>query len=260
MKNIFAFLDRHSDLQSVCDHASWVANRLHAPLELIHLQADETEPLENDPDNDTSIATFPPGISLEQALARVQAAGVKQASILRYLDDWHEQIVEKELSTRFYVASHHELGHSYDTPSTLRPNLDLAIRTLHRPLLVAKSSFKAPHTFIVAIDGSQACRLAIRKLADSPLLAGLSCTVVTVDQEQKDLDWVAERFDDAGFRVDTHILSGEPVETLTDFAARINADLLAVGAYGHSGIQPATVGSTAQALMQESKIPVLIMR
>lgn len=51
-----------------------------------------------------------------------------------------------------------------------------------------------------------------------------------------------------------------PDEVITAAVDRENADLLVMGAYGHSRIRQMIVGSTTTEMIQQTKRPVLLFR
>ncbi|WP_300600988.1 universal stress protein, partial [uncultured Nocardioides sp.] len=63
-----------------------------------------------------------------------------------------------------------------------------------------------------------------------------------------------------GFAVDTAVVPGEPERALARYVGMQNADLLVMGAYGHSRIRHLIVGSTTTTMLRTSAVPVLILR
>jgi nucleotide-binding universal stress UspA family protein len=60
--------------------------------------------------------------------------------------------------------------------------------------------------------------------------------------------------------LDTHILAGHPVRDIVRLAADIKADLLVIGAIGHSAIYERMVGSRADRIIQLAQCPVLVVK
>ena len=58
---------------------------------------------------------------------------------------------------------------------------------------------------------------------------------------------------------DCHIESGRPNEVILKVAKEINADLIVMGTRTHSSIGKMLMGSTAQKVLQESDIPVMVV-
>lgn len=58
----------------------------------------------------------------------------------------------------------------------------------------------------------------------------------------------------------THVFAGHPVQKIIDLAEAIAADLLVIGARGHSALYERMVGSRADRLMQLAQCPVLVVK
>jgi nucleotide-binding universal stress UspA family protein len=58
----------------------------------------------------------------------------------------------------------------------------------------------------------------------------------------------------------THVLAGHPVRDIIDLARDLNADLLVVGASGHSAIYDRMIGSRAARLVHMAPCPVLVVK
>ncbi len=63
-----------------------------------------------------------------------------------------------------------------------------------------------------------------------------------------------------GVRLQTHVLAGHPVRTIVEFASKLAADLLVIGATGHSALYERTIGSRADRIIQLAPCPVLVVK
>ena len=61
-------------------------------------------------------------------------------------------------------------------------------------------------------------------------------------------------------KLHTHVVAGHPVSDIVKLASDLNADLLVIGARGHSALYERMVGSRADRIMQLARCPVLIMK
>lgn len=57
-----------------------------------------------------------------------------------------------------------------------------------------------------------------------------------------------------------YVTAGMPVEAIITQSKEDDFDLIVMGTHGHSCLFRALIGSTAQKMVQESKIPVLVVR
>jgi nucleotide-binding universal stress UspA family protein len=58
----------------------------------------------------------------------------------------------------------------------------------------------------------------------------------------------------------THVVAGHPVRDIVDMARDIKADLLVVGASGHSALYDRMIGSRADRIVHLAPCPVLVVR
>lgn len=58
----------------------------------------------------------------------------------------------------------------------------------------------------------------------------------------------------------TVILDGQPVQSILDYTASGNFDLIIMGSHGRSGIQRALLGSVAEGVLRHATLPVMIVR
>jgi len=61
-------------------------------------------------------------------------------------------------------------------------------------------------------------------------------------------------------KLQVHGLSGHPVRVIADLADEIGADLLVIGATGHSAFYERMVGSRADRIVQLAACPVLVVK
>jgi nucleotide-binding universal stress UspA family protein len=57
-----------------------------------------------------------------------------------------------------------------------------------------------------------------------------------------------------------HVLAGHPVRTIIDLANEVRADLLVIGATGHSQLYERMIGSRADRLVHLASCPVLVVK
>jgi nucleotide-binding universal stress UspA family protein len=64
----------------------------------------------------------------------------------------------------------------------------------------------------------------------------------------------------AGLGLQVHILSGHPVRMIVDLAGSLGADLMVIGATGHSALYERLLGSRADRIVQLAPCPVLVVK
>lgn len=66
--------------------------------------------------------------------------------------------------------------------------------------------------------------------------------------------------EECGVHLHTHVVAGHPVRDIVELAKELKADLLVIGATGHSAIYERMIGSRADRLVQLAPCPVLIVK
>ena len=136
--------------------------------------------------------------------------------------------------------------------------------------------------FVVGTDGSRAAEAAVEKVIE--LVRGSGVTVhlvcaypgratlerlgLSARQEPVDMRGVAAdvlgraelRFREAGFAVEKHAREGDPAHVIIDVAGEKDADLIAVGARGSTGMRRFMLGSVASKLAHHAPSSLLIVR
>lgn len=60
--------------------------------------------------------------------------------------------------------------------------------------------------------------------------------------------------------IHTHLLAGHPVRRVVELAGELGADLLVIGATGHSALYERMIGSRADRIIQLAPCPVLVVK
>ena len=135
---------------------------------------------------------------------------------------------------------------------------------------------------VVGTDGSAGAEAAVQKVIE--LARGSGATVhlvcaypgksalerigMTARQEPVDLRGVAadllardeRRLDEAGIEVEKYVREGDPAHTILDVADEKDADLIAIGAHGNTGLRRFMLGSVASKLAHHAPTSLLIVR
>jgi len=64
----------------------------------------------------------------------------------------------------------------------------------------------------------------------------------------------------SGLDFHVHLLSGHPVRIIVDLVPQVGADLLVIGATGHSALYERMIGSRADRIVQMAACPVLVVK
>lgn len=80
------------------------------------------------------------------------------------------------------------------------------------------------------------------------------------DEAGKYLDNLAESLREQGIEVSTEIIQGDPGASIIAFANEIDIGLIAIATHGRSGLGRAILGSVADYVTRNSRLPVLLIR
>lgn len=142
--------------------------------------------------------------------------------------------------------------------------LDSVSRQAPKPILIVSRTFRPIHRILAAYDGSATANRALSLAAYFASKLEQSVTVVTIASRQQEaahaLDEAAQYLENCGIPCDGVFVPGVPEQKICDYAHENNFDLIVMGAYGHSRIREAILGSTTQSVMRKAQIPVLLAK
>jgi len=269
---------------SIYDHTAWAAQRLDAAVHVLHILephrevaamadlsgaigVDAQEKLTNE-----LVALEESKARLAQTHARAILAGAKQhltsAGVTHVaVEATHGELIDSierfETGADLIVVG--KRGEHADFAKLhLGGNLERVIRSAHHPVLVASRAFVPIERFLLAYDGSPSVLKAVDFVLHSPLLKGLHCHILRAgkidDKAHYYLEETAGKLRAAGFQVTSQASAG-PAETIIAGAVKEqHANLLVMGAYGHSRIREFILGSTTTTMVRTCLVPVLMFR
>lgn len=136
------------------------------------------------------------------------------------------------------------------------------VRRAECPVLVTGRPEATIERVVVAYDGSPHAKQALHLAADLGESWGGKYAVVTVSGEH-----AQERLQEARSYIEAHSMEveyvareGDPREVILEFCEERDADLLVMGAYGHSKVREMLLGSTTAHLINHARCPVLLTR
>ncbi len=284
MNKVVACIDDSARAAVVCDFGIWAAQLLDVKLELLHVldrhperasvsdysgalgmgaQESLLEQLSSLDEARSKLAHEQGRQILQGARQRAEKAGVTNVDTLQRHGSLAETLLDLEAETRLVVMGQHQEA-AGSSRWYLDQNAERVVRSLHRPVLVVNGEYKVPDRFVIAFDGSQTGRKMVQMVAASPLLKGLDCHLISVAEAsvtvEEGLTWARETLESEGFGVTTVIRQGEAESVIRDYVVESAANLLIMGAYGHSRIRHLIMGSSTTTLLRTSPVPVLILR
>lgn len=283
-KLVLAGIDGSLLTPAVCGYAAWIAQKVSAPLKLLHTidHHPETAPKADLSGNIgidsrdhlleeiTALEQQRSKLRLEQgkrllqtAKEQVSAAGVKEPMISLRHGGLIETLIELENDIRVLVLGVRGKIHENQTDK-IGAKLEAIIRSLHKPILVVNGRFKAPERIMIAYDGSEAAEKALDMVANSPLYQGLSCHLVCVSKDDgkgKLLARAAHKLELIdGIEVIAQKLMGKPDHVLCGYQADHGIDMTVMGAFGQHRIHEWLLGSFTVKMLTQTKNPLLLLR
>ena len=284
MTKLIALIDGSLYAQSVCDHAAWAASRGPMAVELVHVLGRRSiasapvnlsgsiglgartallsELAELDEQN-AKLAHKRGRLLLDEARASLIKAGVTDVMARLRNDDIVETVQAFEGEAELIVIG--KRGEAADFAKLhLGSNLERVVRASHRPVLVASRAFKPIERVLIAFDGGPSALKAVAFIAASPLYAGLACHLLCIghdDAATRDrIETATAVLYASGHATTAEHRQGLADEIITRTVENWRADLLVMGAYGHSRIRNLIIGSTTTQMIRACKIPVMLFR
>ena len=282
---VLACIDGSSLTEAVCDYAAWIAQRVDAPLKLLHMidhhhEAAALSDLSGNIGLDTQEHLLEELTAVEQqygklrlhqgkqllqaAKERVIRRGIVEPITNQRHGSLVESLIEIEDSLRVLVIGLRGKVHE-NQPDKLGAKLESIIRSLHKPVLVVNDAFKAPQRIMIAYDGSKAADKAVEMVATSPLYKGLTCHLVCVGKDESAmkqlLETAASKLTKAGgIEVITQLLPGKPDQALCEYQDKHTIDMTVMGAFSHTRIHDLLLGSFTAKMLLNTHKPLLLLR
>ena len=136
------------------------------------------------------------------------------------------------------------------------------VRGAASPVLVTESDVPGKNHYVVAYDGSDHAKEALRLAANVSGQWGAALSVLRVGRLDDDTHTQEARayLEAHDLKVDYVQRDGDPSEIIVEYACETQADLLIMGAYGHTKVRELVVGSTTSYAMNHSPCPLLLTR
>lgn len=274
---IVVFIDSRSDATTILEFAGLLAEENGARLISVFVQPSPTV---------TPLQTFARGPGIQEVLENLQSElerieGRQRARFddivrrhgiarpeWRSMSRWSLELAVQAYYADLVVIARPDSAGQVPTPSGLAESLVLSSG---RPIILFPPSYTASRVRRILV-GWNATREAVRAVVDAlPLLARAEAVeVLIVDHERqrqrhgrKPGAEIARRLSALGAQVEVQRLSsgGQEVgDLLLAQASAFRADLLVMGAYGHSTLHERLFGGVTRTVLYEAGLPVLMSR
>lgn len=199
--------------------------------------------------------------ALEAFTAACDEAGVTQHTAEQVTGIITRSILEKsELMDLIVMGRGGE--HSEWLDGLVGSTTQAVIRRATRPVLLTSTDTPGRQRFVVAYDGSAHAKRALQTAAGIGADWSAPFHVLVVGKEHTE-----ELLGEARSYLAAHSLEvsyvardGDPSEVIVQYAEECEADLLIMGAYGHTKVRELVVGSTTAYAINHAPCPLLLTR
>jgi len=187
---------------------------------------------------------------------RCQAAGITAATYAAEGDPARELCAHAQRVDLLVVGKKDESGQS---PLTSHATLQAILHHAPRPVLCIPVGAKPRLPIMITYDGSLPAARAVHSFVHSGLQADrpvhlLCCGERAAEIAEPCLDYLAAH----GIQAEQHLTTGTPAEQILQFADRLQAGLLVMGAYGQTRFHELFFGSTTATVLQRTGVPLYL--
>lgn len=171
------------------------------------------------------------------------------------------QICERAKSVDLLVIGHRGVNERFST-GLLGSTTESVARKSPRQMLVSPVRFREVTHALLAYDGSDRASRAMRAAADFAATLNIPLTVITVARDltlgERTLNQARSYLEPYAIKTDFKLVPGHAHEGIIGSIKEFDADLLFIGAYGHSRIIEMVLGSNTEYVLRNSPCPVFM--
>ena len=173
------------------------------------------------------------------------------------------QICDRARSADLVMIGHRGVNERFST-GLLGSTAESVARKCPRPLFISPMKFREVKRPVLAYDGSERASRAMRAAAEFASGINAPLEVITVARDPKlgerTLAEARSYFENYTPKAEFKLLQGHANEEIVKFLKQRDADMLFIGAYGHSRIIEMVLGSTTEYVLRNAPCPVFLSR
>lgn len=173
------------------------------------------------------------------------------------------QICDRARSADLVVIGHRGVNERFST-GLLGATAESVARKCPRPLFVSPQHFEEIQRPVLAYDGSDRASRAMRFAAEIAETLHVPLAVITVARDlalgERTLEVARRYLEPHAIRAEFKLIKNHAHEGIIGFLKEHNADLLFIGAYGHSRIIEMVLGSNTEYVMRNAPCPIFLSR
>ncbi len=283
-QSVFACVDGSKYSEAVCDYALHIAKELDLTLILLNI-------IEHS--NTSSITNLSGSIALgerddllhelssEDALKnretinhgkevlkklkhRVDASGFNNVIIAQRHGTLYENLKELEDKMRVVIFGISGMDH-IDDNSQIGSHVEEIIRDVDAPIILVNKEYTPIKNVMIAFNGESGSTKALEEVSSSPMLGhDIKRYLININNNQNKSDELIKQAKEI-IKEDTLNFEfiqkqGETLEGILECIEKNSIDMLAIGSYIHGKLKSALFGSFTTKLIQNVKIPLIILK
>jgi len=173
------------------------------------------------------------------------------------------QLCERAKSADLLIIGHRGVNERFST-GLLGSTTESVARKSPRQMVVAPHRFREVTRALLAYDGSDRASRAMRAAADFAATVDIPLVVITVARDlklgERTLNQARSYLEPYSIRAEFKLVQGHAHEGIIGSLKEFGADLLFIGAYGHSRIIEMVLGSNTEYVLRNAPCPVFMSR
>ena len=279
MNKVLVCLDGSELSKAVCDYGIDIAKKLDLPLVLLNVVEHShiskrvdlsgniglgskdilLDELANEEMNESKQLISKGKTVLKEMQEYVQSQGIENCSTLQKHGTLYETLDELSNDLRLAI-----IGLKGEGSSNIGSHIEELLRTVNIPIFLVNQEFKPIESMLMAYDGSEYAKKAIKIGKQNPIFPNIKRHIVNINKDNNTsnmlLNEAKELFANVNINVETKSLSGDSVEALLQYQKENNLDIIAMGAYSHNRFKHMIFGSFTSKILLNSKVPLILFR
>ena len=281
---LIAFIDGSAHMPILCEYAAKLAHRSDASIKLYHVLENHSgtdksdlsgainlgartklmDELVSEGAKKSKVALSQGRDLIESAKKRLADLGCLNVELRLRTGDIAQTLKNKESGGDLILIGKRGENTSKEKHK-IGDNFERIVRTSSKPIFVSNSTFTDINHVLVAFDGSLPSIRVLEYLLGGPIFGKLKISVLGVSKVKEDPLGPEQKSLVMNLNKNQNLISfinvsGDPKQQIMKHINDQKADMLAIGAYGHSKLRNLLIGSTTSALIHSSPVPVLLSK
>ena len=278
-KTILLGTDGSAGAAAATRYAGWLANRLQARLLALHVIDIRIleGPLLADIAGAVGAQPYPALLARVKEFQTERATGILESvaatcrdqgvacETIQQIGGLTQTVLEHERRADLVVLGQHG-EHAQWHAEHLGSSVERLVRGSTKPCLIVTENFQPPKNILIAHDGSSESAKALHLGLNLAIAFKTGVTLVTGCQGEQ-VDAAARILQEAktiaqarGLQPHAQLVHDNAENAILHVATEMHADLIVMGAYGHTRIREWILGSTTSHVLRKTRIPVLLAR